>query len=641
MKVGSSYRADVDGLRAVAVLSVVLFHLHARGFSGGYVGVDVFFVISGYLITGLIQAELVRDTFTLRAFYLRRIRRLAPSLLVVTVPTTIAAALVLYPEDMRSFASSLAAQFVSLQNFFFLADGEYFRNADTKLLLHTWTLAVEEQFYLLWPLCLLLTRRSTFKKRFAFVAAIMLGSFLLNLALMRVSAKASFFLLPPRAWELGLGGILALLQAQNAFDGVLTSARRTVAGIVGLGAIVLSVVAFSADTPFPGYAALLPVLGAALLIIAGIGGEHAVGRVLSHPRVVHVGLVSYPMYLWHWPLIALAHHLHRDPARPQNALVIIVASFALAELTYRLVEQPIRRRAWLPTTRSLLAVVGAAALSLTAFGIHAYATEGAAYRFSPVARSFLTAPLAASGQRCGLVFRVMHPNAQVCALHRDPAAERRVLLWGNSHADMWDGLLVDLGKKHRSSVYLNARNCRATTDSDFCGKHVQEGVLGFVASEHVTDVVLASSWYGAYDVPDDVFERGLADVVAKLSSRGVRTWLVIDTPSGKQLDPIASFEKNPQAPELGAVPLSDYQPRRLREGALFASLASKHPNVEIVDPASMLCGESVCSAGGGGEVWYRDTNHVTSAGAHVTEPRFAPVFTGARAAGSEPPAAPR
>jgi peptidoglycan/LPS O-acetylase OafA/YrhL len=634
MKPGASYRADVDGLRAVAVLSVLLFHLHVHGFGGGYVGVDVFFVISGYLITGLIQAELGRGTFSLRAFYLRRVRRLAPALLVVSVPVTATAFLVLYPEDMRSFASSIALQFVSLQNVFFLTDGEYFRNSDTKLLLHTWTLAVEEQFYLLWPLFLLVSRRVGFRKRLVLIAGIMVGSFLLNLALMTISPKASFFLLPSRAWELGMGGVVALLEERKLFETWLTPRRRAVSGVAGLAAILTSVVVFTADTPFPGRAALLPVIGAVLVVVSGIGGTSPVGRALADRRVVHLGLISYPLYLWHWPLIALLHHLHRDPTRPFYAVLVLAGSIGLAELTYRIVELPIRNRRWLPTTKPLLAVTGTAALTLSFIGVHSYVTDGAAYRFTPAARAFLTAPLAASGQRCGFVFRVLHPKAPVCALHEEPAPSRRVLLWGNSHADMWSELVVELGATHKASVYLNARNCRAIADNDFCGRPVQSAVLAFIASEHVTDVVLASSWYGVYETRDDVFERDLAEIVGTLAAQGVRTWLVIDTPQGKPFDPIVAFEKNPRAPRFGAIPRAEYEEKRLKEQAFFTTLSGANTGTAIIDPSGALCAGDECVAGKGDEVWYRDTNHLTHSGTRTAKPQFTAVFGGERAGGN-------
>ncbi len=631
MKDGPSYRGDVDGLRAVAVASVVFFHLHLPGFSGGYVGVDVFFVISGYLITGLIEAELARQAFSLRTFYLRRIRRLAPALIVVSAATTVAAALLLYPEDMRSFAASLVSQFASLQNFFFLKDGEYFRESETKLLLHTWSLAVEEQFYLVWPLTLLLTRRLSFRGRTVLFASGMAASFALNLFLMRLSPKASFFLLPPRAWELGFGGLLALAERNGILATWTTPRRSAVTGLVGMAAIVASVVVLTPETPFPGKAALLPVAGSALVIASGVGARRYVSAALAHPWVVRIGLISYPIYLWHWPLLAAARHLHRDPTRPIAALTIVALTLALSELTYRFVESPIRHRRWLPTARPLLVTAGTGAAVLAAFGVHAYVTEGAAYRFSPSARRFLTAGFSASGERCGFMFRVQHSSAQVCPLHVEAASERRILLWGNSHADMWSALFVDLAKTNGASLYLNARNCRATPDVDFCGAAVQQGVFAFIAEQRVTDVVLASTWYAQYHVPDDVFERALEDVVSRLATAGVRVWLVVDIPSGRAFDPIVAFEKNPSSPAPGAVSLDEYEPRRAREQRLFQTLAARFPNVQVIDPSVALCNERECVAGEGDEVWYRDTNHLTHAGTRAAGRAFFPVFTTAQA----------
>jgi peptidoglycan/LPS O-acetylase OafA/YrhL len=627
MNNGSTYRADIDGLRAVAVLAVLLFHLGVPGFPGGFIGVDIFFVISGYLITGLIQAEIRAGSFTLRRFYLRRVRRLAPALVVVSVPVAIVAFLLLYPEDMRSYAASLAVQFVSLQNFVFLAEGEYFRGAETKLLLHTWTLAVEEQFYLLWPLLLLLTRRVRAAKQFLAIAVLIVVSFGLNLALMRLSPKASFFLLPTRAWELGVGGLIAVLEHQRFFAGWLTRGRRTTAlAAAGLAAILASITQLSMRTPFPGNAALLPVVGAALVVVSGIGGTHPLGKALSHPAAVHLGLISYPLYLWHWPLIAGATYLHRDVREPAVAAAILVATVVLAESTYRLVETPIRTRRWLPTPRRLLTAVGGAALVLSAFGVHAWATQGAAYRFPPVARAMLTAPFASRRNRCGTVFRALHPTAQVCSLHAEAPARRRVLLWGNSHGDMWSALFVDLATAERSDLFLNARNCKPTPGTGFCHPGVNAAIPGFITRERVSDVVLASTWYGAEGVRDEDFEADLAKLVSQLSARRVRTWLVIDPPSDPELDPLASYEKNREAPRFGVVAYARYAPDKQRQQALFARLAKANPNVYVIDASTAVCGPEACLGGKGTQAWYRDVGHLTDAGARRARGQFLPVF---------------
>jgi peptidoglycan/LPS O-acetylase OafA/YrhL len=628
------YRADIDGLRAIAVASVLLFHLGVLGFSGGYVGVDVFFVISGYLITGYIHPEIASGKFSLREFYLRRVRRLGPALLLLSVPVAFAAWFILYPEDLRSFATSLGLQFAALQNVVFLAEGEYFRGAETKPLLHTWSLAVEEQFYLVWPLLLLFTRRASFGRRMLVVGALMLGSFLLNLALFRVSPKASFFLLPPRAWEMGAGGIVALIEAEGLFARWLSDRGRATSAVLGLAAIVASVLLFDDATPFPGRAALLPVVGSVLVIVAGIGGAGAAAsRLLSNRALVHIGLISYPLYLWHWPLIAFCHHLHLDPTAPRNALAILGLSLGLAELTYRFIETPIRTRQWLATPRAMLTASGVATAALVLGAVHLHASEGAAYRFQPVGRALLTAPLHARTGRCGFVFRTLHPQAQVCALHDSPGAKQRVLLWGNSHADMWSGLLAELGAQYEASVFLNARNCRATPNTDFCGERVQGAIFDFIAQRGVTDVILASSWYGAYDIPDAVFEKQLTYVVQRLAALGARTWLVTDVPTAPQLDPVVAFEQNPTAPRFGTVGMRDFAVQKQKEVAFFGALARSNPNVQVLDSSVGLCDAETCFAGRGETAWYRDSGHLTDAGARTAVSEFRAVFTASGMAG--------
>lgn len=622
----SLYRADIDGLRAVAVLSVLLFHLHVTGFTGGYVGVDVFFVISGYLITGLINAEIQSGTFSLKAFYLRRVRRLAPALLAMSVPVAIAAYILLKPEDLRSFGLSLALQFVSLQNVLFLSEGEYFRGADMKPLLHTWTLAVEEQFYLLWPLLLIFLQRFTFKVKMALIVAVMLGSFALNLVFMSLSPKASFLLLPPRAWELGVGGLAALLETKASFRGALSRNVRSGLAFAGLFAVLFSVFRFTSDTAFPGVAALLPVLGTVFLLLSGIGSLTSIGQFFALPFMVRIGLISYPMYLWHWPLTSLLRQFKLDPTQPIYAGAIALATFVLAELTYRLIELPIRRRRWLPTAKHLLISAGFGFTVLVAFGMHLWATDGAAYRYSPVARSLLTAPMAARSDRCGFVFKALHPRDLVCALSDETVTERRILLWGNSHADMWSGMFIDLAKQAGAALYLNARNCRATTDSDFCGTDVQQSIFNYIISQGITDVVLASTWHGSYNIPDKVFEHQFIDVVDKLSKSGVRTWLVIDVPADNSLDPSVAYQKNPVEPQFGFITLSEYQKQKERQLSLFEPLALNLSNVQIIDPSINLCNETNCLGGLGDKPWYRDPNHLTDAGAQVARTQFLPLF---------------
>ena len=369
------------------------------------------------------------------------------------------------------------------------------------------------------------------------------------------------------------------------------------------------------------------MFGTAFLLVSGIGAPTIIGQFLALPLIVRMGLISYPMYLWHWPLTSLLRQFKLDPTQPLYAAAIILVTIGLAEITYRFVELPIRQRRWLPTTKPLLISSGLAFAVLATFGIHTWVTDGASYRYSPVASALLTSPFAARSNRCGFLFKILHPRDQVCALRSEPAAERRILLWGNSHADMWSGLFMDLAVEHNNALYLNARNCRATPDHDFCSKNIQNAIFDFIDTERITDVVLASTGYGSYGVPDDVFERNFRDVVRKLSESGVRTWLVIDVPSGDSLNPIVAYENNRSAPQLGTIPLSKYLVVKEREQSLLEPLSHTLGNVHIIDPSLDLCDNKNCLGGKGDKPWYRDGGHLTDAGANATRNQFLPIFT--------------
>ena len=333
------YRKDIDGLRAVAVLAVVFFHGRLAGFSGGFVGVDVFFVISGFLITGLIAADCRAGRFSLVTFYFRRVRRILPALLCVYFASTALAALVMMPSDMAEFGRSLvsSAAFVSNHFFFHLAD--YFGGpSEQKPLLHTWSLSIEEQFYLVWPLLFLLLAR--WRRGWLPYCVGILGalSLVASAMLVRQHKEAAFFLAPLRAWELLLGASLALLPRPSRMSG---GGAQLSAGL-GLTLIIASIVLLDESQPFPGLLALPACLGTAMLIRAGMHDAPLVTRMLSLRPAVAVGLISYSLYLWHWPLLALARYHFDRPLRWTELAAVVGASLLAAIATYRYVEQPAR-----------------------------------------------------------------------------------------------------------------------------------------------------------------------------------------------------------------------------------------------------------------------------------------------------------
>ena len=336
------YRADIDGLRAVAVLPVVFYHFQIAPFTGGFVGVDIFFVISGYLITSLIQHETANGALSLVRFYERRARRILPALFLMMLATTALAGTILFPQDVMNYSRSLIATTLFGSNLYFWSTVEYFDIvAERKPLLHTWSLAVEEQFYLLYPALFWLLRGASQLKLVHVVAAIFLVSLGASIWALRFAPVSDFYLLPFRAWELMLGAMLALTPIKSS--GRISTALAW----SGLALLLFSIFAFSVDTPFPGEYALLPCIGAACVIYAG--PQTIVGRVLSLRPVVFTGLISYSLYLWHWPLLIFARYVVLRDLLLWEKLALILLSGMVATLSWAYVEKPFRTLGKIPS----------------------------------------------------------------------------------------------------------------------------------------------------------------------------------------------------------------------------------------------------------------------------------------------------
>ncbi len=371
------FRPDLEGLRAVAVILVLLFHAGVPGFGGGYIGVDVFFVLSGFLITGLVVRELESTgTVSLVAFYARRARRLLPAAAVALVATVVASAIFLPPLRVPDIAAdgTAAALYVSNLRFAFQATDYLQSELAPSPLLHYWSLGVEEQFYVFWPAVVLLVTRGAVRpgRRVGItVVAIAAASFVFALWLTSAAEPWAFFSLPARAWELALGGCLAVAGTRLS---LLPERAAAGAGWIGLALIVLAGFALNETTPFPGYAALLPTVGAALVIVSGaqptaLGPARLLGTAI--PRFF--GRISYSLYLWHWPLLVLPAVAAGAPLPLPERVALVVASVVLAVATNRLVEDPFRRGRFIGTLpRRNLAMAGAltVAVAMTAVGVN-------------------------------------------------------------------------------------------------------------------------------------------------------------------------------------------------------------------------------------------------------------------------------
>ena len=368
------YRREIDGLRALAVLPVILFHAGFRPFGGGFVGVDVFFVISGYLITRIILSELAAGTFSIGRFYERRVRRILPVLFIVMLACIPFAWFWLLPGDMRDFSASLAAVPVFASNILFWRESVYFdAGTELKPLLHTWSLAVEEQYYALFPIFLLLAWRLGRRSVLALLLAAAVVS--LGLAQWGSAAKpdAAFYLLPTRAWELSIGAFLAF-HATSGQPLNMPKWAGELGGAIGLALLLYAVFFFDEATPFPGVYALVPTLGAALLILFA-SRDTVVGGLLGSRVLVGIGLISYSAYLWHQPLFAFARHRSLMPPGELVFAGLVVASLGLAFLSWKYVEQPFRSRSVFSRTH-VYALSVIASIFFVGFGTVGVLTHG-------------------------------------------------------------------------------------------------------------------------------------------------------------------------------------------------------------------------------------------------------------------------
>ncbi len=503
---GLAYRPDIDGLRAVAILSVLLYHARIPGFGGGYVGVDIFFVISGYVISRTLLRDLAEGRLALADFYERRVRRIAPALVAVLGFVLCASTFLLLPYDLRQTArATLAAVSFTANIEFWLQAGYFGADAQYKPLLHLWSLAIEEQFYLLYPPLLLLTRKWPRVWLAALLALSWCLSFALCIWITRNHSDAGFFLTPFRAWELLSGCILALCPHQT----VLPRPLREILSAAGLLAIGYSVVAFS-DAPgfaFPGPVAILPCGGAVLLILANSGGQTLTKRLLSLRPVVFVGLISYSLYLWHWPLFALTHAWVLAPLSWPLQIFMLGASFILAIFSWRWIEQPFRKRNGIFARSPLFAAAVIAACLVAVLAICLIEAKGWPERFGPQIRAvtaFMDYRQNPIRQRLmGLKECSVSPNGwrdykpDIC--FSPQAGKANILLWGDSHAAHFSQTLTDLMERHGGHIMqATSGACRPSTGNAPSAAHDCQAfnrlVVELLDRRPVDAVVLSANW---------------------------------------------------------------------------------------------------------------------------------------------------
>ncbi len=635
------YRADIDGLRAVAVLSVLAYHGFPALLPGGFVGVDVFFVISGFLISGIILTSLRNGTFTFADFYARRIRRIFPALIVVLTASLIAGWFILFPVDFAKLAMHAAAGAGFVANIALWRESGYFDTAsELKPLLHLWSLGVEEQYYLVWPVLLILANR--FLHRLLGVVLVIAGvSFALNIAAVDAYRSAAFYLPVTRFWELMLGSALAYLHvfhpravAALHADGEGRALVRNAAACVGVVLLALAFTLTRESYAFPGWWALLPTLGTTLLI--GAGPSAAINRrLLSANYLVYVGLISYPLYLWHWPLLTFAR-IVEDGIPPASVRVAaLLASFVLADLTYRFVERPIRKR--------------------VSIGPRRFAVPGLSAAMTAVAGCALLVVVGRVSSASASIPHVADVSAAISdwdfggngTMRGD--SERAVLFFGDSHMQQYWPRIAKLTEERRApirTVVFHAEGgCAPVPGIERRGARCQPFVdSGFAraAQADIETVVIAASWPG-FASRSDYFSagpnpkgpvnvlapesawvlQGFERALAELRDKGKNVVLVLSSPRGDPLDPKVMLQRRGLVGwevELSEpIPRSAVDAERSPIDDRLRDIAARVGAV-TVDPVDSLCSKDECPALDDEErPLFKDLSHIR---ASVVRERF-------------------
>jgi peptidoglycan/LPS O-acetylase OafA/YrhL len=665
--VGGSYRKEIDGLRAIAVLAVVLYHFGVPGLGGGFVGVDVFFVISGFLIGGLLWGELRRTgSVDLRQFFLRRIRRLAPAYFLVVIASTLVAYFVLLPFEFREFGKTLIAATVWLSNVQFFREAGYFDVAsESKVLLHTWSLAVEEQFYVALPLLLLLLRRLTPRVTITILVAGWIASLAACLLLTPVSPTATFFLFPFRAWELLSGVLLAIwgqVSATRWRHGPLPS-------WLGLLFVVGAVVLVRPGPHFPGWQAMVPVAGSVLLLLNG-QDDNLVNRLLSARLPVFIGLISYSLYLWHWPTFTLSSYWRGSYDGPVETALWMLLSLVLAVAAWALVERPARQH--LSDRAISVGFVTLFVLTLCA-GAAAYLTQGAPGRFGAPARTHVDASTSffVDWSRCATETSGPLNGLYVCSA--GPAGTPEVLFWGDSHlrAQMagiqraaqeagtpalmvWHAGCPPLfGLSKQENAATPAQDAQCLTDTQRLRKALPD-------MPHLKRIALVGRWnYYATGagVGVDAHNRiALAPAPADGLQAGSQqalyeaAWRLTIGELATQVDEVFVLRQVPEMPRYiardfarslvyGRIPpdkvdavihVESVEIRDRIAGAEkpLRELAATGA-IRVLDPWPMLCAPR-CGVVHDGLSYYFDNNHLNNAGADALRILWRPALTGAK-----------
>ncbi len=619
-------RLDIQFLRALAVLVVIGYHFDISGFSGGFVGVDVFFVISGYLIYGHVYAQLLGGNFSLKRFFEARLRRIFPALAVVCAGVAIMGWYFVLPRDYVFFSRTVLAALCFVSNFAFTGAQGYFDAASyTKPLLHTWSLSIEVQFYFFLPLILIAIFKwhKEGRIRVALMVAA-LASFVWMLWLAYASSESGFYHVSARVWEFVAGAICATMgTSKNRFAMPLVMAC--------IASLVMSVLQLNGNAPWPNAWAIFPVGSAAAFIYWGVNAQD--NRIIALPLFQHIGDMSYSLYLWHWPVWVFYRQMHGDQISISEKVVLLLLTFVLAYLSWRWVEQPFRNRLRVTTKRLMTTTVVAliCAMTFTAFVV---ISKGYSQRFPYyIARAAIQGMEKTPRGECFRNENNIHSSPeQFCAFGASSqVADATVMLWGDSHANMYLTPIEDASKAlGRTGLIATMSGCRAFVENnstqypDFpnCKDFNREVFAYLLNHPKIKTIILGRIWSDS----DETIDRTLL-LIHQLISRGRKIVLIGPLPHpGMDVQISWAMQQVKAGHAIDEIKLD--RSSQIWMDSVFRKLNTKlehnikDGNLFLLDPTRDICEIETCYIVHNGLAIFGDTSHLTEAAAKVMEPDF-------------------
>ncbi|HAW8443934.1 TPA: acyltransferase [Escherichia coli] len=525
-----NYRADIDGLRAIAVVSVLIYHAFPNSLTGGFVGVDIFFVISGYLISGLIIKQINYGSFSFSDFYARRIKRIFPALVLMLIATTVAGYYIMMPSDFATLGQHVIASSLSFQNLLLLNESGYFdSSSELKPLLHIWSLGVEEQFYLVWPFALIAIYRFS-KKPYIWIALVTAISFVACVIETKSNPSWAFYAPWFRLWELSTGALVYVVSAQAK---PVYGGKSDIISMIAFTAIAYSVFNFHSDSNFPGVKSAIPVIGSALLI--GFCGSSYLSKLfLSDKRMVYIGKISYPMYIWHWPILSFYFYMSPELTGLQDSLArvsILLVSVALSSLTYHFVETKIRNSKGHKSS-AIVGTLCATTIIITTTGFVSYRNEGFPDRFGN-GLAMLSSPIKfewekhVRGDKCHImgdedILKLSDQREDNCV----SSSKHSVVLWGDSHAGAsYPGVeFVAKSKGYEVTQITGAKRGPLFNVNKYVDEQSRQAIE-IIAKTKPSYVILDARWY-VYGAPDFVAGK-ISESIARIRTSSPNSKVVV------------------------------------------------------------------------------------------------------------------